>query len=199
MKVLGPKTDFSIWGSCKGTENPPGIWHWRSVGFDYKAPARLGKERLLEGKNKPLCTPGLRRKEQGPHQWLSHTCLWGFESLRRRHGWTVACLGVEALTAAVLGGAASGHDLLQVVTITPTILLTQLRIQGTYPNYQDKTGLKIYRAWPCSPEQDPVFPTASSSHQEASTSLLFSYIRGQTEWKPQSQKTSQNDSMDHSF
>ena len=89
--------------------------------------------------------------------------------------------GSEALTAAVLGGAASGQDLLQVVTITPTILLTQLRIQGTYPNYQDKTGLKIYRAWPCSPEQDPVFPTASSSHQEASTSLLLSYIRGQTE------------------
>ena len=50
--------------------------------------------------------------------------------------------GSEALTAAVLGGAASGHDLLQVVTITPTVLLTQLRIQGTYPNYQDKNWIK---------------------------------------------------------
>ena len=46
----------------------------------------------------------------------------------------------------------------------------------------------------------PVFQTiASTSHWEASTSLLPSSIRGQTEWKPQSQKTYQNDHVDHSF
>ena len=56
----------------------------------------------------------------------------------------------------------------------------------------------------------PSFPTASSSHQEAGTSLLSSSIRGKTEevWtitsqppeqKPQSQKASQNDHMDHSL
>ena len=37
--------------------------------------------------------------------------------------------------------------------------------------------------------EDPVFPTASPSHQEACTSLLSSTISGETEWKPQSQKT----------
>ena len=37
-----------------------------------------------------------------------------------------------------------------------------------------------------------VVPTASSSHQEASTSLLSSSIRVQTEWKPQCQETNQN-------
>ena len=36
------------------------------------------------------------------------------------------------------------------------------------------------------------------SHQEASISLLPFSIRGQTEWKPQSQKTNQSDYMDHS-
>ena len=59
--------------------------------------------------------------------------------------------------------------------------------------------LKIYRAWPHPSEQDPVPPSASLSHQEASTSLLSSSIQGWTEWKPQSQKTNQTDHMDHSL
>ena len=43
------------------------------------------------------------------------------------------------------------------------------------------TGVQKYsKAW-C--------PTASLSHQQASSSLLFSSIRGQTEWKPKSQKS----------
>ena len=33
---------------------------------------------------------------------------------------------------------------------------------------------------PYTPEQDPVFPIAGSSHQDAYTSLLASAIRGQT-------------------
>ena len=37
------------------------------------------------------------------------------------------------------------------------------------------------------------------SHQEASISLLSFSIRGQTAWKPQSQKTNQTDHMDHSL
>jgi len=46
---------------------------------------------------------------------------------------------------------------------------------------------------------DLAFLTASPSHQEACTNLLSSSVSGQTEWKPQSQKTNQNDHMDHSF
>jgi len=47
--------------------------------------------------------------------------------------------------------------------------------------HQQKIGLKIYRAWPCPPKQDPVSPPVSISHQEASVSLLSFSIRGQTE------------------
>ena len=50
--------------------------------------------------------------------------------------------------------------------------------------HQEKIGLKIYWA----SKQDPVSPSVSFSHQEASISLLSLSIRGQTEWKPQSQK-----------
>ena len=66
------------------------------------------------------------------------------------------------------------------------------------PTHQQKIGLKIYWAWPCPSEQDPVSPS-SLSHQEASISLLALSIRGQTEWKPQSQKTNQSNHMDRSL
>ena len=45
-------------------------------------------------------------------------------------------------------------------------------------------------------EHDSVSPV-SLSQQEASISLLSLSVRGQTEWKPQSQKTNQTDPMDH--
>ena len=67
------------------------------------------------------------------------------------------------------------------------------------PNHEQKIGFKIYWAWTGPPEQDPVFLRANPSHQEACISLLYSSTRGQTEWKSQSQKTNQNDHMDHSF
>ena len=60
-------------------------------------------------------------------------------------------------------------------------------------------GLKIYWACHCPSEQDPVSLTVSLSHQEASISLLSFSIRGQTDWKPQSQKPNQTDHMDHSL
>ena len=66
------------------------------------------------------------------------------------------------------------------------------------PAHQQEIGLKIYWAWPRPSEQDPVSPSVSLSHQEASISLLPLSIRGQTEWKLHSQKT-QTHHMDHSL
>ena len=63
--------------------------------------------------------------------------------------------------------------------------------------HQTKIRLKFYWTWPPWSEQDPVSPSVSLSHQEASISLLSLSFRGQTEWKPQSQKTNQTDHMDH--
>ena len=45
----------------------------------------------------------------------------------------------------------------------------------------------------------PSFPSVRLFHQEASISLLSFSIRGQTDWKPQSQKTDQSDHKDHSL
>ena len=41
------------------------------------------------------------------------------------------------------------------------------------PSLQQKIGLKIYGAWPCPSKQDPVSPSVSLSHQEASISLYL--------------------------
>ena len=57
----------------------------------------------------------------------------------------------------------------------------QLPERECNPTHQQIIGLKLYRARPCPPEWDPVFPIASPSHQEAYISLLVSSIRGQTE------------------
>ena len=67
------------------------------------------------------------------------------------------------------------------------------------PAHQQKIGLKIYWVWPHPSEQDLVSPSVSLSSQEVSISLLSFSIRGQTDWKPQSQKTNQSDLMDHSL
>ena len=55
------------------------------------------------------------------------------------------------------------------------------------PTHQQTTGLKIYWAWPRPSEQDPVYPSVNLSHQEVSISHLSFSIRGQTDWKPQSE------------
>ena len=65
------------------------------------------------------------------------------------------------------------------------------------PTYQQKIGINIYWAWHHPSEQDPDSSIASPSHQEASTSRLSLYIRRQTDWKQQLQKTNQIDHWDH--
>ena len=70
-----------------------------------------------------------------------------------------------------------------------SLVSSQITGREHSPTHQQKVGLKIYWAWPRPSEQDPVSPTVRLSHQEASVNLLSLSVRGQTEWKPQSQKS----------
>ena len=47
-------------------------------------------QRLLDGTNKTLCTPGLRERSSDPHKRLSQTCLWVSEGLLWRNESAVA-------------------------------------------------------------------------------------------------------------
>ena len=198
VKLLGPTTDFPTWGFSKGTENPQGISLWRPVWFDYRTSQDSGN-RLLEGTNNTLCIPRPRRKEQWPHKILSQTCLWVFRSFQWRHGSTVTWHEVRGTeyNSPGISPFEGGHHYCQY----PYCSLTSCQNTGREhsPTHQQKIELKIYWAWPRPLEQEPDCLTASPSHQEASIRLLALFIRGQTEWKPQSQKTNQTNHLDHSL
>ena len=129
---------------------------------------------------------------------LTVTCLWVPRSLQQRCRSVVAYSrvgGTECNITCMKSFEAGCHYLHY---LHHSLAWGQNTGREHSPTHSQKTELKIYWAWLCPSEQDPVFPTASPSHQEAWISLLSSSIRGKTEWKLQSQKTNQNDHMDHS-
>ena len=67
--------------------------------------------------------------------------------------------------------------------------------EGTQPHPSTENWIKDY--WTLTIKARPRFPHSQSLPLGASGSLLSLSIRGQTEWKPQSQKTLQTDHMDH--
>ena len=195
MKVLGPATDFPTWGWGKGTENPQGIWLRRPMGFDYRTSTGLGKQTLGGHKQSLVHTRTAEKGAVTPQEtepdmpvgvqeslaeaWDHSGLLWG------QGHWTRQCVqspfegGCHYPYHSLASGQTTGRE--------------------HSPSRQQKIGLKIYWAWPHPSEQDPYSSTVSSSHQEASTSLLSFSIRGQTEWKSQLQKTNHTDHLDHSL
>ena len=146
--------------------------------------------------NKTLCIPGPRRKEQWHHKRLTQTCLWVFRSLWRKHGLVVACCRLGALSVAVhawdlffliscMGPFEGGHHCIHY--LHHSLASGQITEREHSPTHQQKIGLKIYWAWSCPSEQDQISSSVSLAHQEASISLLCFSIRGQSEWKPQSE------------
>ena len=85
--------------------------------------------------------------------------------------------------AGILSAARSQHHLLgfEIAQLEFHSWL-QVNSREHRSTHQQKIGLKTYWAWPRPSEQDPVSPSVSLSHQEASISLLSFSIRGkQTE------------------
>ena len=152
----------------------------------------------LGGTNRTLCIRGPRREERWPHKNLTQTCPWVSRSLQRGHGSAVACCRLGALSTAVYA-----WDLLKevaVIFITSTIVWHQVnKRDGTQPYPSTENLLKDLLSMALPIRTRPNFPfnqplPSGSVHKP----LSFS-IRGQTDWKPQSQKTNQSDHMDHSF
>ena len=195
-KVLGPTTDFPTWESGKRTKNPQGIWLWRPVGFDYRTYTRLGKQTLGGYKQKLVC-PRTQKKgavipqktdpdltvsvQESPREvWVSDGLLQG------QGHWVRQCVHTFK----------GGHHDLHYLHHS---LVSGQTGKKHSPIHQQRIGLKIYWTWPHPSEQDPVSPTVSLFQQEVSINLLSLSLRGQTEWKPQSQKTNQTDLIDNSL
>ena len=79
-----------------------------------------------------------------------------------------------------------------------TVCLRQNNRERTQPCPSTESWIKNLLSMALPIRIRPSFPH-SLSHQEASTSLLSLSTRGQTERKPQSQRTNQTDHMDHSL
>ena len=138
-------------------------------------------------------------KEQWNSTRLTQTCSWVSRSLQQRRGLAGAYCrfgGAECSSECMgffEGGCHYPHYL------HDSLASGQIIGREHCPTHQQKNWLKTYWTWPHPSEQDPVSPSVSLSHQEASISLLSFSIRGQIEWKPQPQQTNQSDDMDHSF
>ena len=99
----------------------------------------------------------------------------------------------EYSTEWALSIAVHAWDLLKEVTIifiNTTIVWPQVKSrEGTQLHPLTENWIKDLLRMARPSEQDPVFPSVSLSHQEASISLLSFFIRGRTDWKPKSQNT----------
>ena len=139
----------------------------------------------------PLIADPGERSSDPTRDWPRLVCECpGVSSRAVGRWWPAAGLGA-------LSVAAHPWDFDEVAIIFFTF--TKIAGRELISSHQQKMGLKIYWAWPRPSEQDPVSPSVSLSHQEASLSLLSFSIRGQTDWKPQSQETNQSHHMDHSL
>ena len=106
--------------------------------------------------------------------WADSGLPWG-----QRHEYTSP--GSHGMLASVL----------LKVTITPTIVWPQAELQGgnTAPPISRKLDLRFTEHSLAHQRKTQFFPQQVPPNKKHSTSLLSSSIRGQTELKPQSQKT----------
>ena len=112
------------------------------------------------GQTEPSAHQDWGERSSDPHKRLTQTFPWVSRSLWGRRQWVVPSAGLGALSVAVYA-----WDLLKevaIIFITSTIVWPQVKQQGGNTAHQQKIGLKIYWAWPCPSEQDPVSPHRQS-------------------------------------
>ena len=119
--------------------------------------------------------PG-ERSSDATRDWprLAQQCP-GVSSRDMGRWWPTAGLGAVSV-------AVHTSDLLKEVTvtfITSTIVWPQINSRREHSStHQQKIRLKIYCAWLCPSEQDPISSSVSLSHQEVSIRLLPSPSEG---------------------
>ena len=142
---------------------------------------KFGETDYWRAQTKPFAHQDSGERSSDPtRDWprLAHECP-GVSGRGVGQWWPAAELG--ALSVAV-----HAWDLLKAVTIifiTSIIVWPQVNSrEGIQPHPPIENWIKDSLTWPYPSEQDPVSPTVSLSHQEASISLLSLSLREQIEW-----------------
>ena len=135
---------------------------------------RKGARNPWMSQTKSCVQPGPRGKKQCSPQRLSQTCLWGFQGLFQQ-----LAAGTGTLAAIVLGGAGCWHKYLGCRGFDWAAWGPTTNKEGIQPHPLAENWIQDLLSRPCPSKQDSGFPIACPSHQEACTSLLSSFIRGQ--------------------
>ena len=134
-----------------------------------------------------------------PEQFLEDwPGLWVSRSLQWRRGSTVDCRRVRS--AEYNSACTSPFEWGRHYLYYPYQFgLRSNNREGTQPCSSTENWIKDLLSMAPPIRTRPSFPHSHCLPSEASLSLLPLPVRGQTEWKPQSQKTNQTDHMDHSL
>ena len=121
------------------------VWHkpfWRMLPLTPPELIQDWGDRLLEGTNKTLCSPGPRTKEQWHQKRLTQTCLWVSRSLWWRRGSAVACcrVGGTECSSACMGHFEGGHHYLHY--LHHSLVSGQTTGREHSPAHQQKNWIK---------------------------------------------------------
>ena len=154
-------------------------------------------QRCSEGSNKP-CVHRTRRKEQWPHKTLTQTCPGVSRSPQWRHGLVVACCRAEGTecSSVCMGPFEGGKHYLHYLHL---VWHQVNNGEGTQLHPSTENWVKDLLSMAPPIRVRPSFPLSQSLSARSFHKPLSFSIRGQTDWKPQSQKTNQSDHMDHSL
>ena len=188
--------DSKIEGSMKKKSRkkpmqPAGLMMWDA----WKEDVHPWRDPTLGGNKQNLVCTRTRRKEQWPHKRLTQTCLWVSRSLQWRCWSAVAWYMVRGTEcgSACVGSFEGGHHYLHYFHHSRPQVNSR---EGTQLHPSTENLIKDLLSMALPINTRPRFPHSQSL---PSGSFHKPLIRGQTEWKPQSQKTSQTDHMDHSL
>ena len=145
------KRDWEPLGNL--TLEPSGIWQQ-----DLHS---TGETDSWRAQTKSCATPGPRRKEQWPQKRLTQTCLWVSRLLAEAWIGSVLLQGQGHWVHQDMQGTFRRRATLS--SLPPPVWPRSHTGREHSPAHQQKIGLKIYWAWPCPSEQDPLSPTVNFS------------------------------------
>ena len=160
---------------------------------------RTGKIDFWRAQKKPCAHQDPGERSSDP-QKTDPDCLWVSRSLQQRCGSGVACcrVGDTKCSSVCMDPFAGGRHYIHYLHDSLVSGLMSNNREGTQPHPSTENWTKYLLSMALPIRTRPTFPHSQSLPSGSFHKPLIT-LRGQTKWKPQSQKTNQTDYMDHSL